>query len=342
VQTSDENCLHNHNGVESEFNAIRAVAYLQWVPFNMKNILFSVSVLLSGFVFAEQAIETHNVSELKILAQIPVGGDWMGLGFDSVWLATGGTLYRSSVKTNSVAATIPVGGGPYRGIVVGDHEIWVPSCGNQTLYKISPETNTVVASIQLPFQGSEASVAYGADSVWIVTNGKFQDQTLSRIDAKSMKVVAEIALPYPGNGVTFQAGKVWITSSTTNHLMVVDAKSNTNLKSLTTGSAPRFVTSGEDFVWLLNQRDGTVQKFNANTGQLVATIDAGLSGGGGDIFFGEGAIWATMPGKPVVKIDKDKNKVLKIYQGSGLGDAIRAGYGSVWVSGGAIHRIEKP
>ena len=200
----------------------------------------------------------------------------------------------------------------------------------------------MAGTLSLNFSGSEASFAVGAKSVWLITHDEgLNNRVLTQVDVANLTVTKKIPLPFAGAGVTFELGHVWITSPDANQLMKVDLDSG-SVSSFVTESGPRFVTSGEGHVWTLNQSAGSVQKFNAETGALEATVAAGLAGGGGDIDFGEGAIWVTMPGKPVTKIDKDLNVVLLSFVGSGLGDAIRAGYGSVWVSGSNIHRIAAP
>ena len=47
---------------------------------------------------------------------------------------------------------------------------------------------------------------------------------------------------------------------------------------------------GEGFVWTLNQTRGTISKIDPVTKKVVATIEAGVPGTGGDIAAGEGAV----------------------------------------------------
>jgi hypothetical protein len=62
-----------------------------------------------------------------------------------------------------------------------------------------------------------------------------------------------------------------------------------------------------------------------------ATIEAGIPGAGGEIAFGEGHVWATIPQIPISEIDPETNAVVKQWVGPG-GDSIRVGHGSVWLS----------
>ena len=71
-------------------------------------------------------------------------------------------------------------------------------------------------------------------------------------------------------------------------------------------------------------------------------IEAGLSGAGGEIAYGEGSIWATLLGFPITRIDPATNKVAQQWAGKG-GDSIRVGFGSVWLTeldAGVVWRID--
>ena len=84
-------------------------------------------------------------------------------------------------------------------------------------------------------------------------------------------------------------------------------------------------------MWTLNQGDGTVSRVDAKTNKLIANIETGAPGTGGEIAYGEGYIWFTVFEIPITQIDPKTNTVTKQWFGAG-GDAIRIGHGSVWVS----------
>ena len=56
------------------------------------------------------------------------------------------------------------------------------------------------------------------------------------------------------------------------------------------GANPRFMAAGEGFIWTLNQGPGNVSKIDPRSMKVVATIEAGIPGAGGDIATGEGAL----------------------------------------------------
>ncbi len=315
----------------------------------IQNLILLSTLSLGAPTLAEQTLQNASssvekpVSSLNILNKIEVGGDWMGIGFGSVWEASGGLLYRISGIDNSLQAKIPVGPDAYRGIAIGESFVFVPATGNQTLYKIDPFQNKVVGTLGLKFQGSEASVGVSKDSVWIITEDTPAQPELSRVDIESMSVVSKTKLPSLCAGVVYAFESAWLACPQINQIIQVDGKTGQIVASIATLSNPRFITSSEDSVWVLNQGDGSVQRVDPKLSAVSNTIDAKLMGGGGDIAYGEGAIWVTLPGKPVSKIDPATNTLSASFVGSSsLGDAIRAGFGAVWVSGGQLNRIQVP
>jgi hypothetical protein len=64
----------------------------------------------------------------------------------------------------------------------------------------------------------------------------------------------------------------------------------------------------------------------------MAVVQAQVPGAGGEISYGGGFLWVTMSGTPVTRIDPVRNKVIDQYGNYPKADAIRFGFGSVWVS----------
>ena len=73
--------------------------------------------------------------------------------------------------------------------------------------------------------------------------------------------------------------------------------------SIPVGPGPRFETFGAGSVWTLNQGDGTISRVDAKTRKVVATIEVGIPGTGGEIAFGLGHVWATVFQIPISEID---------------------------------------
>jgi streptogramin lyase len=122
----------------------------------------------------------------------------------------------------------------------------------------------------------------------------------------------------------------------------VNAQTNVVEDTIRVGPKPRFLTVGEGAVWTLNQGDGSITRVDLKTNKVVATIEAGIPGGGGEIAAGEGSVWATVFECPITRIDPSTNKVAQQFYGEG-GDSIRAGGGWVWLANlraGTVWRID--
>jgi YVTN family beta-propeller protein len=75
-----------------------------------------------------------------------------------------GTLTRIDPKTNSVEATIPIGGQP-AGIAVGEGSVWIADPGTRSVVRFDPRKNRVVAHI--PVGARPRGIAVGGGFVWI-------------------------------------------------------------------------------------------------------------------------------------------------------------------------------
>jgi YVTN family beta-propeller protein len=75
-----------------------------------------------------------------------------------------GTLTRIDPATNSVEATIPIGGNP-AGLAVGEGSIWIADPSTRSVVRVDPETNRVVARIEVGAR--PRGIAVGGGSVWI-------------------------------------------------------------------------------------------------------------------------------------------------------------------------------
>lgn len=284
-------------------------------------------------------------AEVTIEAQIPREGDFLAFGFGSIWMMSEAKLIRVNPTDNSFIE-IPIEGavGKYRGIAVGEGGVWIPDTGTQKIFKIDPGTNRLALTIPAKVFGSEGSIGVGAGSIWAITGPGFQSK-LTRFDAATGSEQAAIPMPRGCNGVIFDFDSVWITGSMTNELYRVDPGTNSIIATIAVHPEPGFLSSGEESVWVLNRGDGTVQRVDGRTGEVLATIDADARGRGGDIAVGGGFVWVTTPSVPVIAVDPRDNTLLGEFQRPGdtyMGDAIRYGAGSLWVSGKSIFRIKPP
>jgi virginiamycin B lyase len=255
--------------------------------------------------------------------------DWMVVTDDAVWVTSSNVnhVVRLDATTNRQSLLVTIDK-PCSGLAAGFGSIWVPSCGAHALLRVDPQTGKIQAEIPAGPADSEGGITVGAGSVWMATDKK---GVLARVDPQTNKVVGKIAIPSGSYAPAFAEGAVWITSTEHNLLTRVDAQSNRVLVSIPIGPQPRFLTVGAGSVWTLNQGDGTISRVDTKTNKLVATIAVGIPGTGGEIAFGQGAVWATVFQIPMSRIDPATNTVVQQWTGAG-GDSIRLGHGSIWLS----------
>ncbi|MGA7415331.1 MAG: hypothetical protein WBW33_32965 [Bryobacteraceae bacterium] len=263
-------------------------------------------------------------------AVFPVDGtpDWMAVTEDSVWVASSpkNAVVQLDVKTNKVGRTVTVGK-PCSGLAYGFGSIWSPSCSEHKLVRFHAETGAIEATINAGPADSEGGITTGAGSVWMVTDKK---GVLSRIDGQTNEVVKAIEVPAGSVACTFGRDAVWVSAPDQSVVARVDPKTNQVTDKIAVGKAPRFITFGAGSAWTLNQGDGTISRIDG-ANRKVININAGLPGEGGEIAYGEGAVWATLFGFPITKVDTSTNKVVQQWKGKG-GDSIRAAHGSVWLT----------
>src|SRR5579864_839411 len=260
---------------------------------------------------------------------IPGAPDWMAIE-ESVWISNKpkDNLTRIDPKTNKITETIATGKGPCAGLAFGFGSLWIPNCGDQTMSRLDLKTGKIVAIIPTTIADSEAVVAAGPDSIWLMTDTKGK---LARFDPATNKVVAEVYIASGSYAAAFGEEALWITSTEKNLVTRVDPHTNLSVETIPVGPAPRLLAIGEGSVWTLNQGDGSVSRIDPKTNKVVATIEVGVPGEGGDIAVGEGSVWVTSFDFPLSRIDPSSNKVVQQFVGEG-GDAVRVGQGSVWLT----------
>jgi virginiamycin B lyase len=272
-----------------------------------------------------------------------------------------------------IASVTPIAVFPIEGTpdwqVLTDDAVWVTNGPRNTIHRLDPATNRVVAAItvgQKPCSG----LAAGFGSIWVpicgdkalarvdtktnqvtatIPVGPAQSEggiatgagsvwlvsdmkgVLSRIDPAENKVVVEIAVPAGSASCILAGGAVWVTTPESNLLTRVDPETNRASASIAVGPQPRFLTAGSGSIWTLNQGDGTVTRVDAASGKVLAQIEVGVPGPGGEIAYGMGHVWVTVFQIPLSEIDPGTNTVIRQWTGPG-GDSVRVGHGSVWLS----------
>lgn len=137
---------------------------------------------------------------------------------------------------------------------------------------------------------------------------------------------------------------VWVTSSSANHVVRLDAKTNEPGAIVTIAKPCSGLAIGFGSLWIPSCGDRTVVRVDAETGATQATIAAGPADSEGGIAVGAGSVWiVTSKESNLVRIDPATNKVTAhIRIPAGSFNPIFAN-GSIWVSsnaGGTLVRVD--
>jgi virginiamycin B lyase len=285
------------------------------------------------------------ISELEPQAiVIKVGGaphapDWQADGFGSVWVSNEprGLVQRIDTASNELVAAIPVKT-PCAGMGAGFSSVWVPDCKDGLIARIDPSTDAIVAKIHTPIATDEGLIGVGEGGVWLLQT----PTTLVMIDPTTNKITEHIHVSPGSQAAVVGFGSVWVASSTSDSVDRVDPSTGKVIDTIAVGPSPRFLVAGEGGVWVLNQGDGTVTHIDPSTNDVKATIVAQSSGDGGCIAAGLGAVWTTIPGAPLTRIDPTMDEVTEQFIGQG-GDCLSVADGSLWLSNhdfGNVWRIQ--
>jgi len=289
-------------------------------------------------------VAPRSMAELAPQATLHLGktADWVVVTPDAVWVGSTGpyAVHRIDPATNREVATVALDGEPCAGITTGFNQLWVPLCATPPrLARIDLATNALTAVFPVGAVTAEGGIAAGGDSVWLVLG---KDGQLARIDPQSGAIRQIVQVPPGSYNPRYSDGRVWVTRADGAEITSVDVNDGKVLSTVSTGPGPRFLTSGEGRIWTLNQGDGSLTRIDARGAVAAKTVALGTPGHGGDIGFGGGMVWTTMPKIPLTAIDAVTAAVKCQWVGPG-GDSLAIGHGSIWLTdynAGTISRID--
>ena len=291
---------------------------------------------------ASFAASQRPISELKPLAIFKLGktADWVAITGDAVWVASTGpfAVHRIDPKAGQEVASVELPGEACAGLAVGAGSLWVPLCtAKPALAKIDLKNNTLTSVYPVGPPAEEGGIAYGAGSIWLIVD---KLGSLARINPANGALLDTIHVAAGSYNPAFLSGTLWLTHADGSEVAGIDAASGKATATVATGPNPRFLTTGAGAVWTLNQGDGSLTRVDPRTHE-AATIPLGTPGHGGDIAFGNGKIWTTMPKVPLSLIDAMSDRLECQWVGAG-GDSLNLGHGSLWLTdyhAGTLERI---
>ena len=107
---------------------------------------------------------------------------------------------------------------------------------------------------------------------------------------------------------------MWVSSTSTGQLLLVDAKTNSVTQSVPIGNGPKGVAVGGGAVWVANAPDGTVSRFDPGTGRIrKIALDESPTG----IAYSNGEVWVAVGRSGnVLRIDPATGSVRRVAVGN--------------------------
>lgn len=249
---------------------------------------------------------------------------------DGIWIHQPDTrsVVHVVAKNNTAEAPVMVGRATCASLLMVANELWTATCDDPALIRVHMQHRNVSASMPLPIARPEGRIAIAAHSLWVITDTQ---GIISRVDHATQKAVAEVYVAHNPASIAAEDEAVWVTSEEGNLLTRINAQTNAIVETIAVGPRPGPLAIGEDAVWTLNRGDGSVSRVDPKSNKLVKTIAVAQSVADGDIAVGEGAVWISAVGAPLVRIDPRTNRVTHRFSGAG-GGAVLVAHGSVWVN----------
>ena len=282
------------------------------------------------------------LEKLPVTARVdlPSSADWIAFGFGSVWVVNYRPDRVSRVDTASkrVTADIKIGPNGCLGLIAAGGRVWVPTCGDGVINEIDPLRDSIVRRIPAPIKrGREGAFAFADGSFWVPDNvSDSASSTVVRLDVRTGAIVSRIATGARSDVAVAGFGSIWVASSAEDVVVRIDPSRNLVVARIPVGRSPKFMTAGEGALWVQNREDGSVSRIDPATNREVARVAARAPTQYGDISAGGGAVWLSVDGMPVTRIDPRTNAVTHQYVGGTGVDAIRWGAGALWV---ADHKV---
>lgn len=303
---------------------------------------------MNTFLLLAQVVRLP-LDSLPIVARIPVPSrpDWLAMGFGSVWVVDyrPPSVARIDPATNRVIASIPIPGDACLGIAIMGDAVWVPDCEHHGVACIDPARNVVSRTLPVDFHvDDEGTFAAVAGSLWLfVTDSAARASILERVDPVTGAIQARVPVGPGSYVVAGDSTALWVAATHGGELVRVDPASNTVAMRVVVDPRPKFLTVGAGGVWVLHQQTGSVSLIDPARGTVAASVAAGVPTPWGDIATGASAVWVSVDGTPVTRIDPGTHAVTHQFAGGSGADAIRYGFGSLWVSDhehGEVWRID--
>jgi len=211
----------------------------------------------------------------------------------------------------------------------------------------TPEKLAIEATFAVP----GAQMAFGFDSLWIMSDGR-----MVRIDARDNST-ARIAVPNGENalmlmeldryrGIAVGEGAVWVPDMASSTIFKIDPELNKVVMTIATDifGARGSIGVGEGSVWVLTfaTHNKTLARYSAASGVIEAEIP--LPEAGAAVLVAHGSVWVTAASAgELYRVDPAANQVASTIPIHAAAAALAADDASVWIPfdvDGTVQRVD--
>ena len=266
----------------------------------------------------------------------------VAFGDGSIWVSDSvepSILRLDAATGKSAGSPIPLGFVP-REIAYGEGAVWVCSLDRSRLARIDPQTNEVVAEVDLrPLQIPDhvyLLLAAGEGAVWIT------DQThVIQIDPRTNQIAGE-PLPAGEEIITLALGHgtLWTGSHDDGMITRVDAETHRVVATLEMGFSVHGLAVSRDSAWVLDEHGFAVVRLDPQSNQPgervpIDFVAANLTAGADSVWVAPAArdSGRATGNDAIVRIGENEKQILETIH---AGDAATSEYYSVYFSEGTL------
>lgn len=238
-------------------------------------------------------VEQWSTEEKLASVTIPRPCGTMAVASKSLWVANceDANLYRINMETAEIEKIIPTGIANPKGetnVVAGAGSIWVPSDTEGKIARIDPETNTVIATVDVV--PGTFFLAFGYDALWAVSSDK---QLLQRIDPETNLVTGTVELGKQPGFLAAGEGGVWVQEQGDGTVARIDPETVVVTGRTKVGDSLLYgdIDVGDGKVWLRTTDEQTFVAIDAKSMEILSR--SGEAAGSGALRYTPDGIWTS-------------------------------------------------
>jgi YVTN family beta-propeller protein len=264
----------------------------------------------------------------QIVAKILAGSDSISLGEGALWVL-GGDNTLSRIDPNTNRVVATIPVSEFPAdLAIGYGAVWASV--NGTIIRVDPQSNQVTATIPFAPLSTLNGLSAGAGSVW-ATNG--EEGKVYRIDPNTNQVVTVIDVESWASQIVATEDAVWVTNPITPVLTRIDPSTLGVAIEIELDCATRGLAVDANAIWLACDSVPALFRVDPLTNQIAARI--ALSNRPNGVAISSKGVWVTsFMNNALTLIDPDTNQVIGVYQvGQGPSDIVAA-QDELWVAMG--------